>query len=57
VECNEEVNEIGKVEYESMKGQFVDAFDDGDDDEETERDFLMNLKNGDWINHEAFFEV
>jgi hypothetical protein len=38
-ECDEEVSELGKVEYESVEEQFVDTFDDGDDDEGKKRGF------------------
>jgi hypothetical protein len=55
VECDEEVNELGKVEYESVKKQFVDTFDDGDDDEGKKRGFLM--KNAGWISLEVFLGV
>jgi hypothetical protein len=52
-----DLGELGETGYTDMKRRLFDvrSGDDSDDDEEMKRDSL--LKNGDWINHEAFLEV
>jgi hypothetical protein len=49
---DEEVDETG---YSDVKRNFVAVSDNGDDDEERKRDFLLKIVG--WINHGAFLEV
>ena len=50
-----DVDELGETGYTDMMRKIFDVWSGDDDDEEMKKDFL--LKNGDWINHEAFLEI
>jgi hypothetical protein len=55
VECDEEVDVLGMVGYNSVKGWFVNILDSGDDVGEMRRGFLM--RNGEKISREVVLGV